>query len=69
MPIVSIYDSPLDELGVFVKRSEDVLISALILLLISLPMLLIAALVKITSRGPVLFKQLRYGLAGEEIWV
>jgi putative colanic acid biosynthesis UDP-glucose lipid carrier transferase len=38
-----------------------------ILLLISVPLLIIALLVKVTSPGPVLFRQRRYGLNGKEI--
>ncbi|MBI2481484.1 MAG: sugar transferase, partial [Planctomycetia bacterium] len=35
----------------------------------ALPMLVIAALIKLTSRGPVFFRQKRYGLDGREIRV
>lgn len=47
------------------KRPFDVVLTALILLA-SLPLMLgIAALVKLTSRGPILFRQTRVGLNGE----
>ena len=44
-----------------VKRLLDVLLSAALLILLSPLMLVVAALVKLTSRGPVLFKQQRIG--------
>jgi putative colanic acid biosynthesis UDP-glucose lipid carrier transferase len=46
-----------------------VVFSSFILCLISFPMLMIAAAVKFTSRGPVIFKQVRYGLDGRKIFV
>ena len=45
------------------------MLSILILLLISPFMILIALGVKLTSSGPVIFKQRRYGLDGQEIMV
>ncbi len=70
IPIISVYDSPLNNLtNKFFKRSEDIFLSLLILIIISPALILIAAAIKLTSRGPVLFKQKRYGLNGREIWV
>ena len=69
LPTVSIYESPLDEYGTLIKRTEDFILSLVILLLISIPMFCIALGIKLTSKGPVLFKQRRYGMGGEEIWV
>lgn len=69
IPIVSIYESPMDEIEVILKRVLDVSLGSLILLLIALPMVLIAIIIKLSSKGPVLFKQRRYGLKGEQIWV
>jgi putative colanic acid biosysnthesis UDP-glucose lipid carrier transferase len=51
------------------KRGFDVVMATLILALIWPLLLLIAAGVKLSSAGPVLFKQRRYGLGGEEIVV
>ncbi|MDM3872360.1 undecaprenyl-phosphate glucose phosphotransferase [Porticoccus sp. W117] len=65
--LLSVHDTPIEGFGGWMKRMEDLLISSLILLLISPLLLLIAAAIKLTSRGPVLFKQTRYGLAGEAI--
>lgn len=70
MPIISIYDSPMDARDIAIKRMEDVILSLLILLVAILPMLVIAMAIKLTSRGPAIFKQRRYGMSGEaiEIW-
>jgi len=69
MPVVSVFDTPFHGLGGWVKRAEDLILSTLILILISLPMLTIATAIKLTSRGPVFFKQTRYGLNGRPIKV
>jgi len=66
---ISIYDTPFAGLGSFIKRSEDLIIGSLLFALILLPMLLIAIGIKLTSPGPVLFKQKRYGRDGKEIKV
>jgi putative colanic acid biosynthesis UDP-glucose lipid carrier transferase len=52
-----------------VKRIEDLVIGSLGLLVTAVPMLLIALAIKLTSRGPVFFRQRRYGVAGSEIQV
>ncbi|MGK0247664.1 MAG: putative colanic acid biosynthesis UDP-glucose lipid carrier transferase [Oleispira sp.] len=57
------------EFNDFLKRSFDVVFSSVALCLIAFPMLIIAAAVKCTSRGPIIFKQARYGLDGKKIFV
>jgi putative colanic acid biosynthesis UDP-glucose lipid carrier transferase len=69
LPVVSVYDTPFDSFDAVIKRLEDVVLSSMILCLIAIPMLFIAVIVKSTSSGPVLFKQRRYGINGEEILV
>ncbi len=69
VPTLSVYDTPLDGIGSWLKRIEDLVLGSLILLLISVPMLCIALGIKFTSKGPVLFKQDRYGLDGRKIRV
>lgn len=69
MPVVSVFDSPFHGLGGWVKRAEDVVLSSIILMIIALPMAVIAIAVKLTSPGPVFFKQTRYGLKGKPIKV
>ena len=69
LPVVSIFENPLYGVDGLLKRTADIVLGTLFLAIAALPMLLIALAVKLTSRGPVLFKQKRYGLAGEEIYV
>lgn len=69
VPVISVFESPLVGINAVHKRIFDLLVSGLILLMIAPIMMLIAALVKLTSKGPVFFKQRRYGMDGEEIWV
>lgn len=66
---ISIYETPFSDVNCLIKRTEDIVLSTIILTLIAVPMLFIAAGVKFTSKGPVFFKQLRYGVAGEQIRV
>ncbi|HIO96693.1 MAG TPA: undecaprenyl-phosphate glucose phosphotransferase [Leucothrix sp.] len=68
-PVLCIYDSPFSADHAFVKRIEDLLVGSIILTLISPILLGIAIAVKLTSKGPVLFKQTRYGHKGEKIRV
>ncbi len=68
LPVINIYDTPLDDPGnAVIKRLVDIILSILILLLISPFFLFIAIGVKLSSPGPAIFKQLRYGLNGDEI--
>ncbi len=69
MPAVSIFESPHTGLDNISKRCLDLVFSILILTVISLPMLCIALAIKLTSKGPVIFRQLRYGIGGESIHV
>jgi putative colanic acid biosysnthesis UDP-glucose lipid carrier transferase len=69
MPVVSMYDTPLDGVQAIYKRALDVTVSLLILLMIWPLLLTIAVGVKLSSPGPVLFKQHRYGINGERISV
>ena len=48
-----------------IKRTADVVISATMLLVLAIPMLLIAAMIAIDSRGPVFFQQKRVGRYGK----
>jgi putative colanic acid biosynthesis UDP-glucose lipid carrier transferase len=69
MPVVSMCETPFYGYGGLVKRMTDVAFAVAILTFAAPLMLLIALAVKVTSRGPVLFKQRRYGLDGREILV
>ena len=69
MPVVAMCETPFSGWNGAVKRLSDVLIASVILLLI-FPLLLVLSIgVKLSSTGPIIFKQRRYGLDGREITV
>jgi exopolysaccharide biosynthesis polyprenyl glycosylphosphotransferase len=65
LPLVSVDYPTLTGLPRFLKRCLDIIGSALILLFVSLPLLVVAILIKVTSPGPVIFTQERIGLNGK----
>ncbi len=69
IPVVGVCETPFTGLNGLVKRISDILIGLAILILIAPLMLIVAAAVKWDSPGPVIFRQRRYGLGGEEITV
>jgi putative colanic acid biosynthesis UDP-glucose lipid carrier transferase len=68
-PVINLLSTPLVGFNRAVKYLEDKLLASIILLLISPVMLCIAIAIKLTSRGPIVFKQRRHGSSGEEIIV
>lgn len=69
IPLVSVFDTPFWGADGWLKKLEDLVVGSLILAIASLPMAMIALAVKLTSRGPILFRQRRYGIDGKEITV
>ncbi|WP_239025235.1 undecaprenyl-phosphate glucose phosphotransferase [Rhodoligotrophos defluvii] len=69
VPFFDVFDKPLSDWDTVIKLIEDKIISALALLVLSPIMALIALAVKLDSKGPVLFKQKRYGFNNELIEV
>ncbi|HBQ6826446.1 TPA: undecaprenyl-phosphate glucose phosphotransferase, partial [Klebsiella pneumoniae] len=69
VPVVPLFDTPLNGINMVFKRVEDVFFSIIILFLISPVLAVIALLIKLTSPGPILFKQIRYGMDGKAIKV
>jgi len=65
LPVIGLRESPHFGLNVLVKRAMDVMLSLLALLILSPVLLLVALLVKLTSPGPVFYRQERCGLNGE----
>ncbi len=63
-PLLTFSTIPSDEFLLFVRRAMDVVLSVFLLILASPVMLIAAAAIRITSKGPVLFKQQRCGLHG-----
>lgn len=68
IPALSIYDSPMVDNG-WAKRIEDICLASAMLAVLALPMSIIALAVKLSSPGPIFFKQTRYGMHGEKIKV
>ncbi len=66
IPILSLRQTPLYGWNAVSKRTFDLVIGSICLLIAAAPMLVIAVLIKLTSRGPVLYKQRRMGLDGCE---
>lgn len=69
VPVVPLFDTPLNGINMVFKRLEDIIVSSIILLFISLPLIVIACAVKMSSPGPVIFRQIRYGMDGKPIMV
>jgi putative colanic acid biosynthesis UDP-glucose lipid carrier transferase len=64
-----VYSTPFRGVKRAVKRAEDMVLGALFLAICALPMLVIALVIKLTSKGPVFFRQLRHGEDGVEFHV
>lgn len=69
LPTISIYDTPFSLADQFLKRALDIGVSLCALVFLSPLLLGLAAAVRLTSPGPALFKQTRYGLNGRPIQV
>ncbi|MCE0173011.1 undecaprenyl-phosphate glucose phosphotransferase [Klebsiella pneumoniae] len=69
VPVVSLFDTPLNGINMVFKRLEDIIVSSLILVLISPVLCIIACAVKFSSPGPIIFRQVRYGMDGKPIKV
>lgn len=63
LPVIHVRTVPLFvSFNRFIKRIFDIVGSILLIILFSIPMLIVAILVKTTSKGPLIFKQERVGL-------
>jgi Undecaprenyl-phosphate glucose phosphotransferase len=69
LPVININDVPLQGFNSLIKRAIDVAISAAALAVLVIPLAVIAALVKLTSRGPVFYRQERMGLDGRPFMI
>jgi len=69
IPVVAVCETPFFGIDGLVKRASDIVIAAAALVAAAPLMIGIALAVKLTSPGPVLFRQRRYGLDGREIVV
>ena len=68
-PLVSVFETPFVGINGWIKRAEDIILACAVLAVAAVPMLAIAAAVKLTSPGPVLFRQRRHGIDGRTIRV
>ena len=68
-PMITVNDHPFYGSHWLLKKLEDIILGSIIFLLTLPLMLLIAIAIKLGSKGPILFKQRRYGLNGEVIQV
>ena len=69
LPAVSVFENPLFGVDGLLKRIADLALAFLALIAAAIPMCLIAVAVKLSSPGPIFFRQRRYGLDGREIMV
>ena len=69
LPVLAVCETPFYGVSGIVKRISDLVLATLILILIAPLLAAIAAAVRLTSPGPAIFRQRRYGLDGREIVV
>lgn len=69
VPLLTFSATPHDEVKLFLKRTIDVLVSAVALLLLTPLLAFLALIIKLTSPGPVIFRQERLGLSGRRFTV
>ena len=69
VPVIDLFDKPIADWDIVVKTIFDRVVGAFCLVLLAPVMLLVALAVKLDSRGPVLFRQKRYGFNNELIEV
>jgi putative colanic acid biosysnthesis UDP-glucose lipid carrier transferase len=67
IPVVALCETPFYGYRGVVKRISDIVLSLAIMLIAGPLMLVLAVMVKMSSPGPIIFKQRRYGLDGREI--
>ncbi|QQS11980.1 MAG: undecaprenyl-phosphate glucose phosphotransferase [Rhodospirillales bacterium] len=69
VPVLNVFDRPLSEEKLILKRLEDIVLACLMLVVFSPVMLAAAIAIKLDSKGPVLFRQMRYGFNNRKIQV
>lgn len=67
LPVINIRQVPLSNfVNRMIKRLVDIIGATFAILLFSIPMIIVAILVKTTSKGPLIFSQVRVGLHNKE---
>ena len=69
VPIINLNDVPLQGLSALAKRAIDVAVSAAGLIVLALPLAIVAIAVKLTSPGPIFYRQERMSLDGSSFAV
>jgi putative colanic acid biosynthesis UDP-glucose lipid carrier transferase len=64
---IGVFETPFYGVDGMLKRVEDFVLASMILPIVIIPMLFIAIGIKLSSPGPVIFKQHRYGLRGNKV--
>jgi len=67
LPVINIRNVPLtNTANLFIKRSMDIILGSICIILGLIPMLIIAIIIKCTSKGPIIYSQIRVGKHGRE---
>ncbi|MBI3815804.1 MAG: undecaprenyl-phosphate glucose phosphotransferase [Nitrospinae bacterium] len=69
LPVISLQDTPLYGWNIVIKRAVDIIFSVIIIILASPLMFAVSILIKITSHGPLFYKQERMGMDGKRFFV
>jgi Undecaprenyl-phosphate glucose phosphotransferase len=69
VPVININEPSLQGVNTLVKRAIDIAISSAALIVLALPIAVLAALVRLTSKGPAFFRQERMGLDGKSFTI
>ncbi|MBI3934104.1 MAG: sugar transferase [Acidobacteria bacterium] len=69
LPLLTFSNAPENEYLLFLKRAFDFMFSAVLLTIGAPLLLLIAVFLKLTSPGPVIYRQMRCGLNGRKFWL
>jgi putative colanic acid biosysnthesis UDP-glucose lipid carrier transferase len=69
LPVLAVCDTPFYGINAAIKRLSDILISVFCLVLFLPIMIVLALLIALSSKGPIIYRQKRYGLDGKEIVV
>ena len=69
VPIININDVPLQGFNSFLKRTVDIVLSAIALIVLAIPLGIIALVVRLTSPGPIFYRQERMSLDGRAFTV
>ena len=69
IPMLDLSASPFTGMARLLKQVEDYVAATIILMVVAVPMVFIAIAIKVSSSGPVLYRQKRHGWNGQEIVV